>query len=242
MLPKVGEVKALYRYPVKSFQGERLDWSRVETYGLRGDRSHAFVNHDRYGRHLSAKRIPYLLGYHATFVESVVDNAYPGIQIKSPQGESFQWNEAFLQHMTHRFGLDLSMTTYPMDHDGETAVDEANVLITTDASLRALEELLGEAIDMRRFRPNIVLDLDNEHPFEEVDWLGQTLQIGDVELEVYKQCQRCIMIGVDPENAAVDVSILRDVSQQLDANFGVYARVIQTGSINVSRPVYVGSC
>lgn len=237
-LIQVGSVQALYRHPVKSFQGERLDESLVETYGLRGDRSHAFINHDRFGRHLSAKRIPYLLSYQAEFTESVEDNDFPGIQITSPQGELFKWDEAILKHMTDRFGLNISMETYPMNHHGQTAVDEANLLITTDASLAALADLLGEPVDMRRFRPNIVLRLDSGKPFEEVDWIGRTLRIADVELEVYKQCQRCIMIGVDPKNANVDLSILRDVSQQLDAFFGVYAKVVQTGSIQIDDPVW----
>lgn len=238
-MEKIGEVKSIYRYPVKSFQGERLDRSLVEPYGIRGDRSHAFINHDRFDRHLTAKKIPYLLGYRAEFIENVLENNFPGIQIKSPQGDCYHWDDAFLQHMTHRFGLDLSMETHPMNHDGETAVDETNLLITTDASLSALEEMLGESIDMRRFRPNIVLHLDNTKPFEEINWLGRSLQIEDIELEVYKQCQRCIMIGVDPENANIDMSILRDVSQRLNAYFGVYARVVKTGSIKTSDLVYV---
>lgn len=215
---KVGSVQALYRHPVKSFQGEQLDGSMVEAYGLRGDRSHAFINHDRFDRHLSAKRIPYLLGYRAEFTESLLEHDFPGIQITTPQGERFNWDEDFLNHMTHRFGLNLS--------------------ITTDASLSALGQILGEPVDMRRFRPNIVLRTDGGKPFEEVDWLGRTLRIADVELEVYKQCQRCIMIGVDPENANIDLSILRDVSQQLDANFGVYARVIKTGRIRTDEAVW----
>src|SRR5699024_11073212 len=152
----------------------------------------------------------------------------------------FIWDAAFLKHMTDRFGLDLSMEHYPMDHDGVTAVDEADILITTDASLSALESLIGDSIDMRRFRPNIVLDLDSGEPFQEVDWSGRILRIGDVELEVLKPCQRCIMIGVDPENVNMDMSILRGVAQQLDAYFGVYAKVLRTGKIHRSDPVQIG--
>lgn len=47
------------------------------------------------------------------------------------------------------------------------------------------------------------------------------------------------MIGVDPENANMDMSILRGVAQQLDAHFGVYAKVVKTGSIRADEPVYV---
>lgn len=236
---KVGVIKEIYRYPVKSFQGERLNRSQVELYGLRGDRSHAFINHDRFDRHLSAKKIPYLLSYGAEFVEDVHMYHSPGIQVKSPQGEVYNWDNELLQHMTHRFGVDLSMETYPMNHDGKTAVDEANLLITTDASLSALEKFKGESVDMRRFRPNIVLHLDNEKPFEEENWLGKSLQIGNIEVEILKQCKRCVMIGVDPDNANLDMSILKDVAWQLDANFGVYARVLTTGSVKTSDIVYL---
>lgn len=238
-MKKVGEIKSLYRYPVKSFQGEQLDWSQVETYGLRGDRSHAFINHDRFDRHLSAKKIPYLLGYGAEFVENVQTNHFPSIQVKSPQGEVYNWGNEFLQHMTNRFGLNLSMETYPMNHVDKTAVDEAHLLITTDASLSALEKLKGEAVDMRRFRPNIVLHLDQEQPFAEENWLGRSLQIGNIKVEILKQCKRCVMIGVDPENTNMDMSLLKDVAWQLDANFGVYAKVLQTGSVKTSDMVLI---
>src|SRR5699024_10749535 len=99
--------------------------------------------------------------------------------------------------------------------------------------------IIEESLDMRRFRPNIVLTLDSENPFEEVSWIGHTLQIGNVKIEIYKQCKRCIMIGVDPITTNIDISILRDVSKQLDANFGVYAEVKQTGSIKIGDKVYL---
>lgn len=238
-LQKIGSIKQIHRYPVKSFQGESLSFSKIEPYGLRGDRSHAFINHDRFNRHLSAKIIPYLLGYHATYTENVSTHNSPALKITSPQQETFHWDDGFLQHMTERFSLDLSMETLPMDYEGRTAVDEANLLLTTGSSLKALEKLTGDSLDMRRFRPNIVVSLDEEKPFEEKDWLGRALKIGDIEIEVYKECKRCIMIGVDPVNTSIDMSILRSVSQELDAHFGVYAKIIKTGSIQTDDSVYL---
>lgn len=236
---KIGKIKEIYRYPVKSFQGEKLSSSKVETYGLRGDRSHAFINHERADKHLSAKKIPYLLGYSAQFIEDVCHHDLPNVQVKSPQGKFFGWDDELLQHMRERFKLDLSMKTYPMNHNGPTAVDDANLLLTTDASLSALERINGEYTDVRRFRPNLVVHLDEQKPFEEINWLGRSIQVGDVEAQVYEQCQRCLMIGVDPENTSIDMSILRNVAQHLDANFGVYARVIKTGTVSASDQVYI---
>ncbi|HLQ96062.1 MAG TPA: MOSC domain-containing protein, partial [Pseudogracilibacillus sp.] len=157
-----------------------------------GDRSHAFINHDRFNRHLSAKIIPYLLGYHATYTENVSTHNSPALKITSPQQETFHWDDGFLQHMTERFSLDLSMETLPMDYEGRTAVDEANLLLTTGSSLKALEKLTGDSLDMRRFRPNIVVSLDEEKPFEEKDWLGRALKIGDIEIEVYKNANAAL--------------------------------------------------
>lgn len=238
-MQRIGKVKEIHRYPVKSFQGETISSSVIEPYGVRGDRSHAFINHDRFDRHLSAKIIPYLLGYHAKFTEDILDSNSPALEVTTPQQEVYTWDKSLLEHMTNRFSLDLSMETFPMDYDGLTAVDEANLLLTTESSLSALKKITGESLDMRRFRPNIVLTLDAETPFEEVNWLGKSLQIGDIKIEIYKQCQRCIMIGVDPVTSNIDMSILRDVSQQLDANFGVYAKVNQTGSIDINDKVYL---
>lgn len=236
---KIGEIEEIFRYPVKSFQGEKLGSSQVETYGLRGDRSQTFIDRQRSDKNLSAKKIPYLLGYTANYVEDVSDNDSPKIQVKSPQGKLYNWDDELLQHMRDRFKLDLSMKTYPMDHNGPTAVDDANLLLTTDASLSALEKINGEFTDVRRFRPNFVIHLYEDSPFEEVQWLGKTVQIGNVEIEVYQQCQRCLMIGVDPDNVSIDVSILKNVAQHLDANFGVYARVTRTGTVRTSDKVYM---
>lgn len=238
-MQRIGKVKEIHRYPVKSFQGEAVSSSVVEPYGLRGDRSHAFINHDRFDRHLSAKIIPYLLGYHAKFTEDILNNNSPAIEVTTPQQEVYTWDQSLLKHLTDRFSFDLSMENFPMDYEGLTAVDEANLLLTTESSLNALGKIIGESLDMRRFRPNIVLTLDSENPFEEVSWIGHTLQIGNVKIEIYKQCKRCIMIGIDPITTNIDISILRDVSKQLDANFGVYAKVKQTGSIKIGDKVYL---
>lgn len=235
----IGQLKEIYRYPVKSFQGESINTSIIESYGLRGDRSAVFIDHIHAGRHLSAKQVPLLLGYSARFINNVSNTNDPQIEIKSPYNKYYHWDDELLNEVEHLSNRKLSLRKYPLIDNGPLAVDDANILLTTDASLVGLEKMIGEPVDFRRFRPNFVINAFEQQPYQEFEWLGHTIKIGEVELEVYKKCQRCSMINVNPDNLNFDLSYLKQVGKHLDACFGVYARVIKTGTVETSEKIYL---
>jgi uncharacterized protein YcbX len=88
-----------------------------------------------------------------------------------------------------------------------------------------------------------VIAFNGDEPFQEFQWLGKTLTIGETELRVDQKCERCTMINVDPagDSSVVDPAFLRTVGKQLDACFGVYAHVVQTGTVQVNDPIYLFS-
>jgi uncharacterized protein YcbX len=105
----------------------------------------------------------------------------------------------------------------------------------TTSALDALKAALPESvIDIRRFRPSIVIDgADVGHP--EFSWKGRTASIGSAVVEFLDPCPRCVMVTREI-NAEIpqDRSILRHIVRNLNQNLGVYARIIQPGTIAIN--------
>ena len=133
----------------------------------------------------------------------------------------------------------ISSLTYPPSHVpiGPIAVEQ--ILLVTDASINKLKEIRGnEEIDHRRFRPNLIISLEEEEPFVEEKWIGKRLKIGEeVEIEINLHCPRCMIITVDPDSAELDPSIQKTVVKERNNNFGVYASVKKTGQIHVGDAI-----
>jgi uncharacterized protein YcbX len=108
----------------------------------------------------------------------------------------------------------------------------------TTSALQALKTALPESvIDVRRFRPSIVVDgAEAGHP--EFSWKGRTATVGSAVIEFLDPCPRCIMVTREI-NAEIpqDRSILRHIVRDLNQNLGVYARVIQPGTISLNDSV-----
>lgn len=112
------------------------------------------------------------------------------------------------------------------------------LLVMTTSAMQALRDALPESvIDMRRFRPSIVIDGAEEgHP--EFSWKGRTASIGSAVIEFLDPCPRCVMVTREI-NADIpqDRSILRHIVRDLNQNLGVYARIVQPGAIAVNDTV-----
>jgi uncharacterized protein YcbX len=123
-----------------------------------------------------------------------------------------------------------------------TYLDAFPLLVMTTAALRAMQDALPDsAIDVRRFRPNVVVDADADgHP--ERDWVGSQLQIGEVVLNVPARCPRCVMVTreVTPD-VPQDRGVLRHIVRELGQDVGVYATVAVPGRIAVGDVVIVRS-
>ena len=122
-----------------------------------------------------------------------------------------------------------------------TYLDAFPLLVMTTSALRSLGDALpGSNVDVRRFRPNIVIDTGDQPGHPEFAWTGQRLLIGSVELEVIAPCPRCVMVTrqITPALAA-DRQILRHIVADLDQNLGVYARAVVPGPLAVGTPAHL---
>ncbi|WP_308636330.1 MOSC domain-containing protein [Paenibacillus silvisoli] len=240
---RIGTLAAINRYPVKSFGGEALQSSRIESYGLYGDRSHAFIDETKEGwdRYFTARTAPAMLHYNASLsVEEpgVAVDRFPGLRISAPDGRSMKWDDALLQEIQPLSSKKLSLLAHTPQSLDLLAVDAASILIITDSSLRKLEALWDKPLDPLRFRANMLLTLEDGLS-DEYGWLGKQLTVGSVRLQVDEFCERCSLITIHPESLERDPSLLRTVNEQLQLNFGVYASVKQTGQVRVGDDVYL---
>jgi hypothetical protein len=137
-------------------------------------------------------------------------------------------------------GLDFRDTVTDFDLPAGTFFDLAVVHLLTTATIDRLRALYPEGrFDIRRFRPNIVVATAPEaQGFVENDWIDHTIAIGDeVRLRVTGPCPRCVMTTLPQGDLPKDAGILRAAAQNNQANVGVYADVIASGTIRRGDPV-----
>jgi uncharacterized protein YcbX len=122
-----------------------------------------------------------------------------------------------------------------------TYFDAFPLMLMSKQSLETMEKNNpGSQFDIRRFRPNLLIDcLGDDHPFPEQQWVGKQLLIGEVVLDIAYTCPRCSMVTQPLEELPQDAGIMRALVEQAEGNLGVYARVVQSGTVSVGDSVSV---
>lgn len=238
MAVEIGVVEALYRYPVKSMAGERLDRVELGWHGLEGDRRLALRRlDDRSGfPWLTASRLPELL----LFVpqrNGDRDGASLPSHIRSPDGHDLPvFGEDLAAEVGRRHGAPVEMTY--LKHG---TFDEAPVSVIDLSTVREIGRLAGLEPDERRFRPNIVLRSSGDLPFAEDAWVGGVLSFGDASrgpaVSITMRDVRCSMVNLDPDSSRPAPEVLKAVVRANQNNAGVYGTVLRTGSLEVGQSV-----
>ena len=139
-------------------------------------------------------------------------------------------------------GLDHRDTVTDFTLPEGTFFDCAMVHLLTTATLDRLRELYPQGrFEVRRFRPNVVVQLaSGEKSFAENGWVGHNLAIGDkVRLNITGLCGRCVMTTLAQRDLSKDPGILRTAAQHNQVNVGVYAAVAQGGAIRRGDPIRI---
>ena len=122
-----------------------------------------------------------------------------------------------------------------------TYYDAFPLMVMTTAALAALAHALPESnVDVRRFRPSLVIETGDDgtsastpgHP--EFDWRGRRATIGTATIQFDAPCPRCVMVTrqID-ERIPADRAVLRHIVRDLDQNLGVYATIVEPGVVTV---------
>lgn len=122
-----------------------------------------------------------------------------------------------------------------------TYFDAYPLLVVTERSLRSLAEHASQStVDVRRFRPNLVIETSgeaDEDSYPELAWVGRKIRVGRATIEITIECPRCVMVTRHTEELPDDSKIMRSIVQQSDGNLGVYATVIEPGPIAVGDAI-----
>jgi uncharacterized protein YcbX len=122
--------------------------------------------------------------------------------------------------------------------------DEASISVISLSTVRGIERECGRDLDLRRFRPNIVIETDSVEPFAEDIWVGRTLLFGEgngaAGVRVTMKDERCVMVNLDPDTAESDSRVMKTIVRLNENYAGVYSTVVRTGELRVGQVVTLG--
>ena len=198
-MKEIGTVTQLFRYPVKSMAGQSLEAASVGWHGLQGDRRFAFrrIKAPNGMPWLTARSLAELVRYQP-FGSSEADPFLP-TQVRTPDGVELDLcSDDLRDRLAARLGEGVELMR--LDHG---IFDETPVSVLCGATIRGIEREAGRPLDVRRFRPNVVVETPGVEPFQEDAWVGKTLVLGDEPdgpaLTVTLRDLRCVMVNIDPE-------------------------------------------
>jgi uncharacterized protein YcbX len=240
--PRLETIEALFRYPVKSMMGEPISSAHVTPRGLAGDRAYCLVDKASNRAAVVRTWAVRLMSYRATFHEEPRPNAPPpAIRITDPDGNSWSSDDAdsdarlsagfdrpltLISHAPAGLLLEFpagtvggkmaNVTEIPISGGAPpgTFFDVASLHLITTATLDRIQQAYPQGrIDVRRFRPNIVVESD-AGPFAENGWAGRRFAIGEeVVLKGSIATPRCVNTTIPQADLPRDGGILKAIAQ-----------------------------
>jgi uncharacterized protein YcbX len=236
---EIGQIEAIFRYPVKSMAGERLDIVNLGWHGIEGDRRLAFRRiQDGSGMPwLTASKLPDLLLF-APHRQEGEQGDLPA-HIRTPDGREMPvFGEDLAAEVGRRYGAPVQMMQL---HHG--IFDEACISVIASDTVRAIAQLAGQSPDVRRFRPNVVVRSLRPLPFQEDEWVDGVLSFGEendaASVTVTMRDPRCSMVNLDPDSAHLAPEVMKVIVRENQNNAGIYGVVTRTGRLAVGQTVFL---
>src|SRR5262249_35726229 len=117
--------------------------------------------------------------------------------------------------------------------------DEASISVIASDTVREIGRLAGRSLDVRRFRPNVVVRLVRSVPFQEDEWLGRVLSFGEKDdapaIAVTMRDLRCSMVNLDPDFTSPAPEVMKAIVRANQNNAGIYAAVTRIGRLAVGQ-------
>jgi uncharacterized protein YcbX len=223
----MGSVAEVWRYPVKSMAGERLDACEVAETGLVGDRRWALIDGTahRAGKPLTIREEDQLMRYRARLADGRAE-------VVTPRGEVALMDGSLVSRLASETSRPLTLR----ELEGAN-FDDSPILVVNLATVAAFGVEAGMEVDHRRFRANLYVS--GLAPEVELGWIGRRVAVGQAELEVVSRCERCVVITKDPDTVATTPELLRVLTQTRETCMGVYCRVTRPGRVATGDHVYL---
>ena len=269
MTVSLGLLASLHRYPVKSMMGEALNAAHITQRGLFGDRAYALCDTEtgKVVSAKNPRKWPNLFSYHAAYTSPPADgSAMPPVRVTLPDGAfAVSSSPDFAPTLSATLGRSVTLLTAPPQHaqleeywpdmeelaNRDVVTDEAMpqgvffdlavLHALTTGTLDRLRELNPRSrFEPRRFRPNLIIDTGDRKGFVENDWIGKLIAIGsEVRIQVTGPCPRCVMTTLPQADLPKDPEILKTAARHNEVRVGVYASVVQTGTIRIGDTLTV---
>jgi uncharacterized protein YcbX len=244
LFKEIAKIKAIFRYPVKSMAGESLESARLGWHGLEGDRRFALhrVGNESGFPWLTAGRLPLLLQYKPVNRNTDGKEDLP-THVIAPDGRELELRGEELQReLSEAFGSPVQMMRLD-----QGIFDEAKVSVISTATIQAIGEAIGQEteseLDIRRFRPNLLIETLSGEPFAEDAWVGKIIRfqasIDAAGLSVSMRDLRCAMINFDPVTGVSDPNVLKTVARLNNTDAGIYASVAGIGTVSVGDRIFL---
>ena len=256
----IGTVESLWRYPVKSMRGEKLDELFAGYAGVYGDRLFAFETSagPRGFPFFTGRDQPQMIRYRARFrnpekaagpvnlgeAEKLgsglnpisADESELMVDVETPDGETFAINDpALIENLRLSTDGNHQLTLLRSD---KAMTDCRPVSIFAVQTAEKLGKETGVPVDTRRFRANVYVDLLSSEGFAEDKFVGRSLRIGSkFTVAILQRDARCMMITLDPDTAKKTPAILKAVAQAHEGMAGVYGAVLAEGMMHEGDPV-----
>ena len=239
---EIGFVEAIFRYPVKSMAGERLESANLGWHGLDGDRRLAFRRlDDRSGfPWLTASKLPELL----LFAPQRREDGDLPTHVRTPDGAEMPvFGEELATEIGRRYGAPVQMME--MKHG---IFDDASISVIASDTVHEISRLAGRSPDVRRFRPNVLVRLlrpvpFQPAPFKEDEWVGGVLSFGSGDdapaIAVTMRDVRCSMVNLDPDSASSAPEVMKAVVRAHENTAGVYGTVTRIGRLAVGQTIFL---
>jgi uncharacterized protein len=226
-------VVEVWRFPVKSMQGEAVHHAEVTRHGIVGDRQWGVVDLET-GFVLTARREPKLLQAYARL------DGEGGVEIELPGGHRTTSDADLSDWLDRRVELWRPSTRGRAVYETPLGLDEGGQWFTWEGaegtfhdSTRTMVSIISEASmrswDHRRFRMNLVVDGEGEDSL-----IGSRVRAGEVVLDVRKRVDRCVMVTrAQPGGIERDLDVLRTIRRDHATCLGVGALVATPGRVGV---------
>lgn len=229
-----GEIRQLWRYPVKALRGESLRSAVVDFDGMAGDRTFGFYEPGT-DKAVWGGSHPKLMGWEAAYPAQCgcADSSAGDPVLYEPGGAAWAVDDPGLPER-----LAATVDAAKGVELRKVKREYGRMLVVFEASLRRLSEQMGREIEAARFRPNVVVEADLE-PFAEYELeRGMPIRLGDNEFTLQKPCERCVLPSWSPDGSNErDKELHRHIITELDNHFGIYVRISERAVVEVGDPV-----
>jgi uncharacterized protein YcbX len=213
--------------------GEAVEAVDVGWHGLAGDRRWAFVRAgmERSGfPWLTLRERPELWRYRPWFAEPGRPDG-SATRVRTPRGDD-------LDVVDPALAAELGDGVRVIKQD-RGVFDTLPLSLITTRTVAGLAAIVGAELDIRRFRPNLLVEPAEDADFPEDAWVGAVLRIGGLRMRVDKRDQRCVVVNVDPATTERNPAVLRAIARERQACLGVYGSTVRPGRVAVGDAVVI---